>query len=763
MRIARVLCRAGIVLAAAPLSLGLLSGPAAAEPALDRILSGAQVTDKSGCAILRVDFNVRIRYISHFPIGRGDQLSIRFAAIDMAAAEQELLSRQEAIPAPGSKIAAIRSIEFDARGAPAPELLITFKHPVSFRVAEGGDFQSLVIAIAGPGGKPCDPAPGPGSAGGWQATVLSSTLPPAVTAPGQAPASGKLSAGDRAAVSALMDRAREALGAGDQDAAIKALTRVLGYPTSEVTQEATELLGLAHQRKGEIAKARTMYQDYLSRYPGGDDAKRVRERLASLDNAVPGGAVARKLGSRETHFGQPGQPAWIITGSASQTYMRDDSVHNYIDPSLPPQINQPADQHMTLQNELLSSLDVTALWGNSAYQSKFRFSGALEDGLGAGDPQIGSLADFELDTTVKDWGVTTKLGRQTHNTGGVLGRFDGGLVSWDALPGMRFDTVVGSPVALRRDRPFKDGTFFYGEAVDFASLLGPFDTTFYAIEQRTGEFIDRQAVGTELRYAGDNRSAFVLLDYDTHANMIGSAIANGTWTLADKSTFTASVEHRSSPELDTRDALIGQSVSTLTDLLAFYSKDEIYQLAKDRTAYADTASVGFSRPLSEHTQISMDASWLNLTATQASGSVDANPDSGNEYYLSGQIIGNDLLKPSDLYVLGLRYATTADTKTYVADVSARYPVSDKLRINPRLRVGYRNGDAGAGAWEEYSVLPSLKLDYQWSRNLGFELESGAKYTEKLQSGTRDNQTDYFITVGYRYDFNAEGGIVVAGH
>ena len=84
-----------------------------------------------------------------------------------------------------------------------------------------------------------------------------------------------------------MDRAREALGAGANDAAIKTLNRVLGYPQSEVTQEATELLGLAHQRRGDIGEARKIYQDYIARYPGGDDAKRVRDRLASLDSAPP--------------------------------------------------------------------------------------------------------------------------------------------------------------------------------------------------------------------------------------------------------------------------------------------------------------------------------------------------------------------------------------------------------------------------------------------------------------------------------------------
>ena len=341
----------------------------------------------------------------------------------------------------------------------------------------------------------------------------------------------------------------------------------------------------------------------------------------------------------------------------------------------------------------------------------------------------------------------------------MLGRFDGGLVSWQAMPGIRLDTVAGSPVALRADAPYKDGTLFYGQAVDFSSLFGPFDTDFYVIQQQTGQFIDRQAVGAQTRYVDDSKSMFLAVDYDTHFDRLGSAIANGSWTLSDKSTLNFAAEDRSSPNLDTRNALIGQPVSTLTNLLAFYTKDEIDQLAKDRTSYADMVSFGFSRPINDHLQVSADASWFDLTATPASAGIDANPDSGAEYYLAGQLIGNDLLKPSDLYSLGLRYANTANSKSYVSDLSARYPLTDSLRINPRLRFGYRDGEVNGTGWEEYSILPSLKLDYQWSRNWNLEMESGAKYTERLQSGTRDNETEYYVTVGYRYDFDAEGPVV----
>jgi len=740
--------------------LGSLSS-AHAEPVLDRILSGARVVDRGACALLKIDFNIRIRYISHFPGDKGNQLSIKIAAIDAAQARDELISRREAIPAPGSATANIRSIEFDASSGAEPALIVAFKTPMAFNVAAAKDFQSLVIAIAPPGKKPCTPELAATSGGGstWSTTVSPEELPPAVTAAGEAPTQGKLSAKDRAAVSALMDRAREALGAGSSDAAIRYLTRVLGYPKSEVTQEATELLGVAHQRKGELAQAKTMYEDYLSKNPAPDDAMRVRNRLASLANATTASGTPGRPAARESRLGTLGQPGYVVNGSFSQFYLRDDGFHNFTDPTLPPQPNAQADDHQLFQNEVLSSFDTTAQWGDASVQNKFRFSGASENGLGQGDKQIASLATLELDSSFKDLGLTTKLGRQTRNTGGVLGRFDGGVLSYQLWPNLRLDTVVGSPVLLRRDLPYKNGSLFYGEALNFGPLFGAFDTTVYAIEQRTAGLVDRQAVGGEVRYADAARSAFASIDYDTHFQRLGSAIANGTWTFDDKSTVTVAAEHRGSPGLLASNALIGQPFGSLSDMLGTFSAGQIDQLAQDRTAYADTASIGYSRPITEHLQASVDASWFSLTGTPDSGGVAAVAASGNEWYLSGQLTATDVFKPTDLYVLGLRYATAQDVRTYVADLSARYPLSDKLALNPRLRLGYRQNDVAQ--WEELSVVPSMRLDYQWTRDWNLELEGGAKIARKLQAGTQDDQSEVFVTVGYRYDFNAEGAVVGA--
>ena len=57
---------------------------------------------------------------------------------------------------------------------------------------------------------------------------------------------------------------------------------------------------------------------------------------------------------------------------------------------------------------------------------------------------------------------------------------------------------------------------------------------------------------------------------------------------------------------------------------------------------------------------------------------------------------------------------------------------------------------------EYAVLPSVLFDYYLGKDLAFELEVGAKRTWRDQAGVKDNDTELFFTVGYRYDFYADG-------
>ena len=250
-------------------------------------------------------------------------------------------------------------------------------------------------------------------------------------------------------------------------------------------------------------------------------------------------------------------------------------------------------------------------------------------------------------------------------------------------------------------------------------------------------------------------AAFATIDYDIHFNDLNAAILSGTWTFADKSVLTAGFDYRKSPYLSAWTALQGQPFTTLYDLLKAHTLDQADQWALDRTATYISGTAGYTYPINQNLQVGADVTVTDTSGTVSSGGVLGTPSIGTEIYTSAQIIANDMLSPGDLYIAGVRFADLNDSKLYVADFSARYPVTEAWKVGPRLRLGYRQGD-GIDL-TEYSVLPSLLVNYSWSKDMNLEIEGGARWTDTTTANAvNETSTELFLTVGYRYDFYADG-------
>lgn len=738
----------------AALWLVLTQTPVHAEPALDRVLSSVQVSNQAKCTALNIAFNLRVRYVSHFPLSRGQELRIQLRPIDAARAAAEILSRRESLRAPQTKFARIRAIDFEAGNAAGPTLVLQFDEPVSFHVSQGEDFQSIVVKLFGSG------RPGTcnaqfqslTAAGAWSPSVLQDR-------PAKAPAhgSGTASPAQQRDAAALMDEGRAALKKGDYTVAVAKFSRILKMPETDRSADALEMLGLTRQKNGQAAEARAAYEDYLRRHPSGEGADRVRQRLDAILTAADDGQLPLKATRRTGERGERHE-TWTVSGSASQFYIRDDSFRTLRDPSLPRSVNEDLDAHDTHQNELLTSLDAIATWSKPGFKGKLRFSGTEEHEFSEGGNDIIAVAALYADAAIKDWGVETRIGRQTRNTGGVLGRFDGAVLSFAAAQPFRLNAVAGSPVLRRRDEPFLEEKLFYGGSIDYSPAAG-LDLTVFAIEQRAHDVLDRRAVGAEARYIDTDKAVFASVDYDIHYDELNAALVNGSWTLPDRSTLHAAYDYRLSPYLSTWNALQGQIYPTLFEMLKTRTLAEIEQLALDRTTSYTSVSGGFSRPLNETFQVSLDATMTNLSGAPASGGVPETIGTGNEFFYSAQLIGNSVFTAGDLFVAGFRFADLDTSNYYVADMSIRYPLMDALKVTPRLMLGYRTGDNSD--LTEYTILPSVLLNYYVTRDLSLEMEAGAQWTETKQNGITENVTDLFFTVGYRYDFYADGQVSTA--
>lgn len=533
----------------------------------------------------------------------------------------------------------------------------------------------------------------------------------------------------------IMEQARQAMATKAYDRAVQLYTKVLRYPSHIYSQAAQEFLGLARERKKQFAHARREYDKYLARYPEGEGADRVRQRLAALLTARKSPKKALSKGSRIAQDEEGTQ--WRTYGSFSQFYRRDI-------------LDTEPDGSRVTQNNLSTDLDFSARGRGKDLDTNIRFTGGyLQDFLDGSSENSSRVSSMYIDLNHKATGLSTRLGRQTRSTGGVSGRFDGGLLGYRFSEQLKLNLVAGYPVNTSSDGLNTDRSFF-GASVDLGTYANAWDFVLFYIDQSNEGIVDRQAVGGEFRYFTPEKSLFGLVDYDIHFKSLNTFLLIGNLNLPGRLSLNAQFDYRASPFLTSQNALQGQSVSTIGELLGSFTEDQIYQLAKDRTTESKSLTIGLSRPLNEKLQLSGDITLTELGSTIASGGVDAVPGTGVDKFYNLQLIGSDLFKPGDITVGGLRYSDTSTTSTTSISLNTRYPVNKQWRLNPRLRLDYKERVADNST--EWIFIPTFRMDYRLKRRYYFEFEFGGEVSKLSSPTTSDTTITYYLNAGYRIDF-----------
>ena len=539
---------------------------------------------------------------------------------------------------------------------------------------------------------------------------------------------------------ALVLEAKKLMKAGSLARAIQLLTKALQYEENASSPIAKELLGLAREKNGQKAHAKAEYEEYLQKYPDSDGAMRVRQRLAVL---ISGGKEVPK----ELRLGTKSQGSYSknIDISLSQYYLRDESTVTLEQPDLLPDPEKQLNQHA-----LISGLDVNASISNDRMDGSFRLSGSLTNDFrenGRGD--YGTLSSFYVDMADAETRMRLRLGRQTRSTGGVLGRFDGALLSYDANENISVNLVAGSPVLRSRDLFIDSSRKFFGASVDLEQFFDGFDATFYVIDQKVDDLVDRRAVGMEMRYVDENKSAFGLIDYDIFYDSLNLALFNGSYKLPDKTTINLTLDYRYAPALYTINAIQGQGVDDISQLRNLYSDEVLYYLAESRSARASSGALSVSRPLNEKFQFNGGITLAKIGSTIDAAGVSGQPGTGVDKFFSAQLLGTSLIKEGDLASFGIRYDDTFSSNRVVFDMNSRYPFSRKLRMNPRVRLAFRNSKTTDQ--EQVTLQPSFRLNYLPKRRFHLELEAGAEWTRTTTPLDTEKINGYFINGGYRLD------------
>ncbi|HHJ36018.1 MAG TPA: hypothetical protein ENJ87_09660 [Gammaproteobacteria bacterium] len=529
----------------------------------------------------------------------------------------------------------------------------------------------------------------------------------------------------------LMLRAKSDFKNKKYTSAIRYLTALTAAGSHKYSREALELQGLARHRKGQSAHAVNTYEHYLKLYPDGEGSERVRQRLAGLLTATRGPRKKIRMSSMDKR-----KSRFTTAGSLSQFYRVNRASTNNAGT-------------VTNLSQLITFLDVTTVNRSAIFDQRFQITADhTYDFISVREDNRLRLIETYYELNHRRTGTSGKLGRQTLRIGGILKRFDGLSAGYQITPDMRINLLGGYPVEIDRTSINNDKTF-YGLTFETGTFLEHWDMNLFYFEQRVGSLRDFSSTGTEIRYHDRTKSLFGMIDYDMFYKEIHIAQLNANIQLAHGRSVYLNTFIRKSPLLATSNALVGRQEKSISELKKVLNAEQIYQLARDRTADNQTITIGGSQPVTQRFQVAADLTFTRIGDTRASGGVAATPGTGTEYFLNTQLVGNSLLMKNDSNVLGLRYYDTRPTNTISLIANSRFPIVRNWRINPRLQLDFRNFKDGRS---QTKLRMLFKTDYRFRNKARFNFEIGYDRTSDSSNAQALGNNNLFLTLGYRWNF-----------
>jgi tetratricopeptide (TPR) repeat protein len=532
----------------------------------------------------------------------------------------------------------------------------------------------------------------------------------------------------------LVEEGIKVMTSGDYRRAIQIYTRLLHVPEEKIRQQAQEFLALARERNGQLAHAKAEYEKYLSLYPEGEGAERVSQRLAGLLTARAD-AKEQLRKPKKSKIDHTWQADYY--GSFSQFYDYNESFTDI-------------GGGVVNRSSLLTDLDFNTRHRNNRFDLRSQFIGGYEEDFKGSQNDETRVSTLYFDAEDKKINLSGRIGRQSRSSGGVLSRFDGGLLGYQIHPQILINLVSGYPVASVSNGIETD-KYFYGISFDLGTFDKKWDFNTFFINQEVDDITDRRAVGGEVRFFHPKGSFFSLLDYDISHDELNTFLFSGNLFFKNRNSLNVMIDYRKSPILTTTNAIIGQGVESISDLLRIFSEDELRSFAKDRTATSRAYMLGGTHYFNDKFLISSNFTATKLSDTDASGGIEAFPGTGYEYFYSMQLIGSSLIKEGDIAILEFRYADTDRSDNISLSLNTRYPFDGrKWLINPRFQFDYRSNSRGSG--DQVKIRPSFRLNYRVKRHLDFEFEAGAEWNDSTFFDQEEKTWGYFIFAGYRYDF-----------
>ena len=546
-------------------------------------------------------------------------------------------------------------------------------------------------------------------------------------------------AADAGSAEALMSEGRSAFTREDYAAAVRAFLGLLALPENRLSRDAREFLALAYERSGDIERARAEYGKYLEGHPEGEDAVRVRQRLASLGDAPAPQALRAPSRSGATASSP------MVFGSLSQFYYHGNSTIEIL-----PVAANPFDRtslSLTDQSALITSLDLNARAQGKAHDSRVVFRDTNLQNFLEGQEDRNRVTAAYYDYRYKPADISARLGRQPPTGGGALTRFDGATAGARVLPGLRLNALAGEPV--HDGLGVSSRRRLYGVNADLGPFAQRWSSNLYVVRQTVDGTADREATGMELRYFAPEATFMTLVDYDTLFREVNIVTLQGNWQSPWKTAFHLLLDRRKTPSLQTSNAVFGEATTSVEALLATYGEEELRRRAKAVTATASMGAAGLTHPVSKSWQLGADYRVMRISATEGTSSMPAIPDSGNVHTVSAQAIGTGVFSSRDVSLLSVSQISAGTYSGTALGATLRAPAGANWVFGASL-VYYTQENDNRSTIKR--VFGSLRTEYRLKANVTLEAEAGIDDSASNGEFSEERTDRRYFSLGYRWDF-----------
>jgi hypothetical protein len=523
----------------------------------------------------------------------------------------------------------------------------------------------------------------------------------------------------------LLARAKQYFLDQDYAPVIEITDRIILTGNLEQARAALELAGTVRERQGKFSRAADLYETLLDTSPPSEQRERILDRLQGIRTMAL--QPKARLQSPQRN---PDDKDWIVRGALQQYYRND-------------VIERPGEDSEEVNQVLVSDIDLKIQRRREADILSFDVDAGLVADL-MNDDTDNRVSRASLTYARDDFRIIG--GRQLRTVKGVLGRFDGITFSDLSSPAYQLSYFLGTLAQSSFDSLQSDNPLI-GANVDF-SPYDWFDVNLYLIHQEVSGLTDRQALGSEFQLRGASGFIHGIIDYDVFYEDLNNATFISNYRYDPRLSFNLTISQLNTPTLTTANALQGQAFSSIDELEKVYTRDEIYQMAQDRTSKSRSLYLGAYYVIDNRRQLNVDFSVFDMDATSASAGVAEIP-STTDTQLSLDYSINGFFTANDYTSLGFRLSDSDTSEIQSLRLRSRFAGSGGFSYDPRVQLDFRQSKSSGV--DQTILKPSIKLKYQATRKLHLESDFGLEYSD-LDLPDFDRQIAYSLFLGYIYFF-----------